>query len=206
MTRARLSVRDKIAFGLFALEFTLVVVGSTCLGWYAGTTAAIVRIRELDRAAFDQQRPSASGHAIEPVDSDAPEIRIVGELKIPRLNVFAPVERGDGEEVLQAAVGYLTDTPPPWEAGNSVLAAHRDGLFRPLERIVIGDEITWTTLRGEFTYRVLRTFLVAPSDTSVLRSAPHVNLTLITCYPFAYVGHAPQRFIVQAERISADSQ
>jgi sortase A len=111
--------------------------------------------------------------------------------------------RGDADDVLEYAIGYLPDTPPPWRPGNSVLAAHRDGVFRPLQDIRIGDDIRLTTQHGDFLYRVRRTLIVDPGDVWVLDPIPRVSLTLITCYPFVYVGHAPRRFIVQAEKLSS---
>jgi sortase A len=112
----------------------------------------------------------------------------------------AVVMEGD-ETVLQSAVEYLPDTPPPWQIGNGALAAHRDGIFRPLRGIRVGDDVLLATPRGDFHYRVRRTLIVNSGDVWVLDPLPHVNLTLITCFPFVYVGHAPQRFIVQAEKI-----
>jgi LPXTG-site transpeptidase (sortase) family protein len=88
----------------------------------------------------------------------------------------------------------------PWEAGNSAIAGHRDGLFRPLKDVKVGDEIRFRTTSDEFVYRVTRTSIVEPDDLSVLERRPETTLTLITCYPFYYVGSAPQRFIVQATR------
>jgi sortase A len=108
---------------------------------------------------------------------------------------------GDDEEVLTSAIGYLRDTPPPWLPGNSALAAHRDRLFRPLERIRVGDDIWLATPYGDFEYRVRRTLVVEPTDLWVLDPLPAVGLTLITCFPFGYIGHAPHRFIVQAEKL-----
>ena len=98
------------------------------------------------------------------------------------------------------AVGHLPDTPPPWETGNSAVAAHRDGLFRPLKDIRVGDRLTMQTARGDFEYEVRDTKIVEPSDLSVLRPLDADALTLITCYPFNYIGSAPQRFIVHAVR------
>ena len=94
------------------------------------------------------------------------------------------------------------DTPLPWSAGNSALAGHRDGEFRPLSRLLIGDEVELTTERGTFRYRIRATKIVQPEDLSVLASTSGRTLTLITCYPFVYIGHAPQRFIVIADAIS----
>jgi sortase A len=92
----------------------------------------------------------------------------------------------------------------PWERGNSAVAGHRDGLFRPLKNVKIGDEIRFRTTRREFRYRVTRTAIVKPDDLSVLApQAGPATLTLITCYPFSYVGTAPERFVVHAAREQA---
>ena len=128
---------------------------------------------------------------------------IIGELEIPRLKLAAPVKTGGDEDVLDFSVGYLPETPLPWRPGNSVLAAHRDRLFRPLEHIRKGDDITLSTTHGDINYRVIDTLIVEPKDVWVLRPIPGVHLTLITCYPFTYVGSAPHRFIVQAEKLDA---
>jgi sortase A len=80
------------------------------------------------------------------------------------------------------------------------MAGHRDGLFRPLKNVKVGDEIRFRTTQEEFRYRVIGTSIVAPDDVSVLESTGRASLTLITCYPFHYVGAAPKRFIVHAQR------
>ena len=109
---------------------------------------------------------------------------------------------GDDERTLSKAVGHLPDTPLPWQRyGNVGLAAHRDGLFRRLEHMRLNDEVRLVTPRGEYHYRVTRTHIVNPDDVWVLAPTPHPTITLITCYPFAFIGNAPQRFIVQAELV-----
>ena len=125
---------------------------------------------------------------------------VVGLLEIPRLSVSSPVLSGDDASVLDVAVGHLPDTPLPGRGGNSAFAAHRDGLFRPLKNIRAGDEVRVRTREGDFVYRVRGTKIVQPDDLSVLDPTGTDTLTLITCYPFSYVGHAPRRFIVRAER------
>jgi sortase A len=127
---------------------------------------------------------------------------VIAMIDIPRLNVSAPVMSGDGDDTLDVAIGHLPDTPKPWERGNTAFAAHRDGLFRPLEHIRVGDDVRVRSVHGEFVYRVRRTKVVTPEDLSVLKPTGTDTLTLITCYPFSYVGHAPRRFIVQAERVT----
>jgi sortase A len=108
----------------------------------------------------------------------------------------------DDDEALSFAVAHLPETPAPWGRGNSVFTAHRDGLFRPLRGIRAGDEIALTTRHGSLRYRVRRTLVVGPHNVWVLGALPDVDLTLITCFPFAWVGHAPERFVVQAERMA----
>jgi sortase A len=126
---------------------------------------------------------------------------VVGLLQIPRLGFSTPILEGDDAETLRGAAGHLPDTPHPWEVGNSAIAAHRDGIFRPLRNVRVGDELRVQSPHGEIRYRVSDTHIVVPTDLSVLETkTPHM-LTLITCYPFNYIGAAPKRFIVHAERV-----
>jgi sortase A len=122
-------------------------------------------------------------------------------LEIPRLNLSSAILPGDSADVLGVAIGHLPDTPRPWERGNSALAAHRDGLFRPLRNIRLGDEIRVRSEQGDQIYRVSETKVVMPDDLSVLQPTATPTLTLITCYPFNFIGSAPKRFIVHAERV-----
>ena len=126
---------------------------------------------------------------------------VVGLLEIPRLGVSTAVVEGDDSKALRGAAGHLADTPHPWESGNSAIAAHRDGLFRPLRHIRVGDQVRVQTPHGEMVYRVRDTHIVRPTDLSVLEPTAKPTLTLITCYPFYYLGAAPKRFVVHAERI-----
>ena len=103
---------------------------------------------------------------------------------------------------LSLAPGHIPGTPLPGEAGNVAIAGHRDTFFRPLRFIRRNDTINVTTDRGEDQYRVVSTSIVAPSDVQVLYPTGRDTLTLVTCYPFDYVGPAPKRFIVRAERFA----
>jgi sortase A len=124
----------------------------------------------------------------------------IGMLEIPRLGLSSVVIEGDDVAALLLGVGHLADTPLPWHGGNSVLAAHRDTFFRPLAGIRRNDLIRFSTADAEFEYVVKETMIVAPTDVEVLDPTTAATLTLITCYPFDYVGPAPNRFIVKAER------
>jgi sortase A len=124
-------------------------------------------------------------------------------MAIPRLRIAAIVEEGIDNRTLNLAVGHIPYTALPGRPGNVGLAAHRDTLFRNLKDIRADDEITLTTLDREYAYRVAWFKVVNPSDVAVLEpTAGEETLTLVTCYPFYFVGDAPKRFIVRAHRIA----
>jgi sortase A len=135
--------------------------------------------------------------------SPAPKVqkgKPIGTLEIPRLGMSSVVLEGDGAAALLFGVGHLADTPLPWQGGNSVFAAHRDTFFRPLAGIRRDDVIRFSTAGAEFEYVVKELKVVKPTELAVLDVTPSPTLTLITCFPFDYVGQAPDRFIVKAER------
>ena len=121
-------------------------------------------------------------------------------LRISSLRLEVAVLPGTDDFVLDRAVGHIDDTALPGTDGNSGIAGHRDGFFRGLKDIAAGDAIELETLKGRQLYRVERTWIVAPEDVSVLDPTPVQSLTLVTCYPFYFIGSAPQRFIVRAVR------
>jgi sortase A len=129
-------------------------------------------------------------------------IGLIGRLDIPRLGVSVMVAEGVSRLTLRRAVGHIPGTPLPGELGNSAFSGHRDTFFRPLKDIRARDLITVTTPLGEYRYRVVSTQVVAPSETAVLDNGEGEVLTLVTCYPFYFVGAAPERFVVRAERVS----
>jgi sortase A len=199
--------RDRGSWCFVALEWTLLVVGVACLARYGWLSYQLHRLESENRSAVTRMltaRAHAQPSALKPSALEPSALRdpfLIGELDIPRLRLSAAVRIGDDEQALAGAVGYLPDTALPWEEGNSAFAAHRDRLFRPLADIRIGDDILLSTRHGDFQYRVSRTLIVSPGDVWVLGSTPGVDLTLITCYPFVFVGHAPQRFVVRAQKI-----
>ena len=126
---------------------------------------------------------------------------VIGEMKIPRLEANTIVVQGDSSKALRRAVGHLPETALPGEHGNVVLAGHRDSFFRPLRNIQVGDAITIRTPDGEFEYQVESTKVVWPTDVQVLQPSSENTLTLVTCFPFYYLGSAPKRFIVRARQV-----
>jgi sortase A len=188
---------------------SLIAFGLACMVFYAGATLQSALYQRRAKAEIEQLI-SARETTIIPKMPDAERSLVPGELigriEIPRLKLSAAVAEGDDEATLGKAVGHLPETPLPWHRrGNVAFAAHRDGLFRGLKGIRIDDDVRVVTPRGEYFYRVRKTHIVDPDDVWVLEPTPRPSITLITCYPFSFVGNAPQRFIVQAELVGGVS-
>jgi len=156
-------------------------------------------------------KPS-SGIPVGPQIARPAEGSLLGRVEIGRLNLTAIVREGVDAKTLSQAVGHVPSTALPGQLGNFAIAAHRDTLFRALKDIRKDDLVTFQSAAGNYSYKVVATRIVKPSDVSVLRSdgggiipsrQPDNNrlLTMITCYPFYYVGAAPKRFIVEAELV-----
>jgi sortase A len=131
---------------------------------------------------------------------------VIGRLEIPRLKLAVMVREGAGENTLRRAVGHIPGTALPGNLGNVGLAGHRDTFFRSLRNIRKNDTIELQTTAGTYRYVVNSTRIVTPRDVSVLKASGGETLTLVTCYPFYYVGSAPRRFIVHATQIAAIQQ
>ena len=179
------------------LSSALIVGGAAVLAWYWWTlherTVAQRRAKEwLNRttAVHDAApaRPVRRGD-------------VIGELEIPRLQLSVMVFEGDDAGILGQGAGHIPGTALPPGDGNIGIAAHRDTYFRPLRIIHANDVLALKTPAGTSRYAVTETKIVRPSDVDVLARAPGRDLTLVTCYPFFYLGNAPERFIVHARKI-----
>jgi sortase A len=188
------------------IEGSLAAVGVACLIWVGTMSISAVAYQAMQRALLERpvpvvERPEAD--RLPNIASPATERgEAIGRLEIPRIGLSAIVAHGDDEQTLTVAVGHLPDTPLPWQEGNAALAGHRDTFFRPLSRIRLGDDIRLLTPRGAFRYRVTRHTIVNPDEVWVLNPSAGAALTLITCYPFDFIGSAPRRFVVHAERVT----
>jgi len=129
-----------------------------------------------------------------------PSTPAIAILNVPRLKIRAPVLDGTDDVTLNRGAGWIHGTARPGESGNSGIAGHRDGFFRALKDISEGDEIQLETHSGIIPYKVDQLTIVTPEDVSVLAKRHADSLTLVTCYPFYFVGAAPQRWIVHAVR------
>lgn len=127
----------------------------------------------------------------------------MGILRIPKIDVEVPVLEGTDDLILNRGVGHVAGTANPGDDGNVAIAGHRDGFFRGLKDVAVGDKIELVTLQTTDTYVIDNITIVDPSDVSVLRPRSRSSLTLITCYPFYFIGSAPQRYIVQASIVNA---
>jgi sortase A len=127
-------------------------------------------------------------------------------LRIPSIGLQVPVLEGTDQWTLNRAVGHIEDTSEPGMDGNAGIAGHRDGFFRGLKDIRIGDVLELETPGSIGSYRVDRTWIVDPDDVSVLDPTASPAVTLVTCYPFYFVGSAPQRFIVRAVRMGTSER
>jgi len=126
---------------------------------------------------------------------------LIGRIEIPRLLLSAVVVEGVDKTTLRRAVGHIPGTALPGHSGNVGLAGHRDTFFRPLKDLKIKDEVQLSTLQGNFTYEVESLRVVDPDNVGVLAPSGENVLTLVTCYPFYYVGPAPKRWIVRARQV-----
>ena len=126
---------------------------------------------------------------------------LIGRIEIPRLLLSAVVVEGTGKTILRRAVGHIPGTALPGEPGNVCLTGHRDTFFRPLKDLRIKDEVQLSTLNGNFKYEVESLKVVEPDNVGVLAPSGENVLTLVTCYPFYYVGPAPKRWIVRARQV-----
>ncbi len=127
----------------------------------------------------------------------------IGEIDIPNVGISAIVLEGSDEHSLRLGVGHIPGTALPGSSGNVSLAAHRDTFFRPLRKIKRNDEIHLVTYNNTYNYRVDWIRVVPPDDVNVLKPSKESTLTLITCYPFYFVGSAPERFVVRAHKLAS---
>jgi sortase A len=196
ITRPRLGVTPQKAGNKLvrAAYYIFLACGVVALV-YAGYIIADTRAYQaIEQSKFD----AASA---EHVPHEVAEGGVMGDIEVPRLGIRAIFDQGDSPRILRHAVGHISDSALPGEAGNVVLTGHRDTFFRPLRNIQAGDSITLKTLDGDFQYLVESTQVVLPTDVDVLQPSSGNTLTLVTCFPFYFVGPAPKRFIVHARQI-----
>ena len=170
-------------------------IGLLALGYSAFVFADSHVYQAIQASKFTRASPLSEPHI-------ALQGEVIGEIKVPRLKLQAIVVQGDSAASLRRAVGHTSISPLPGEWGNVALAGHRDTFFRPLRNIRVGDEIDFTTAHQNFQYVVDSIQVVAPNDIEVLEPTTPRDLTLVTCFPFYFVGPAPKRFVVRAHEVN----
>ncbi len=186
----------RLLFRLSSVLFAL--VGVACLGWWL-----FVYLQARIYAGYEEHRLDQALIHHEAVRYPPPASPgdFIGQIDIPRLGLKAIVLEGADSRTLRLGVGHIPGTALPGENGNVSLAGHRDTVFRGLRRIHRNDVIDLTTFAGTSRYVVDWAEVVPPRDTGVLKPDGRPILTLVTCYPFYYVGPAPDRFVVRAHEI-----
>ncbi len=198
-------------------ERGLCVLGLVCLGVYAAACTHGAMFQSSEKAAFDDALVAAL-HAEDHDTSSWSAARIdhyqeastvpveaLARLDVPDGSISVMVLAGTDELTLNRAVGHIEGTPEPGSSGNVGIAGHRDGFFRGLREVEQGDALSLTTLEGVSQYEVTKIEIVAPSAVEVLEPTDYDALTLVTCYPFYYVGDAPQRYIVHAKKVDYET-
>jgi sortase A len=191
---------------LHPAQYGLSVIGIVALGYCLTVylEGKLFEARETLKFTAELRQKSAE---IETATRPAsPEVlpsegAIVGRLQIPHVGLSVMVVEGVGAGDLRKAAGHIPGTALPGRPGNVGIAGHRDTFFRPLRNVQPGDTMILTTLEGEHRYRVTSTAVVEPKDTQVLYPTRVDSLTLVTCFPFDYIGPAPKRFIVKSQQI-----
>ena len=216
--------------GLGVAEWWFLLIGLAAIDMFVWVNTSTVLYQAYEDWSFDQTmrgvKPSTRGFIADEISAlfgnrskmENPELprkpdalpaerpplpeMLLGRLRIPRLNVAAMVREGADSGTLRTAIGHIPGTALPGRAGNVGLAGHRDTFFRALRNIEKDDTIDFETDSGTYRYAVQSTKIVSPRDVSVLAAAGGRTLTLVTCYPFYYIGSAPKRFIVRAVQVT----
>lgn len=185
------------------------VIGALLLGYWLTVHIQVRLFQSEARSRIsigEHPNPSAASKDTLQVDSNTPVVprhpepgSLIATLDIPRIGLSVAVVEGVDEEQLRVAAGHVPGTAFPGENSNVAFAAHRDTHFRPLRSVRLDDKVEMTAGNRLYQYRVVSTKIVKPKDIQVLYPTNRETLTLVTCYPFNYIGAAPSRFIVRAE-------
>jgi sortase A len=224
LDEARARTRRRHA-ALRVLEALLLAAGTTLLVVYAAAQVDAARGREDALEAFAEARSERTADPAQPTEIAAAGVaypadpdqslwgkaRIaayraglvgrrdtaVGVLTISSVELVAPIFEGTSDVTLNRGIGRIEGTADVGATGNLGLAAHRDGFFRVLKDVKVGDTVSVESLHGTIRYRITELLVVEPTDVHVLTPTDGATLTLVTCYPFYFIGEAPQRYIVK---------
>jgi sortase A len=187
----------RVASRLRILEAVCLLVALTAFAWLVTGRVAAAR-DQANWARELEAQLAARGSLPAEAGSHPTQAAFAGRLEIPRLGLSVMTREGTDPATLDRAVGHIANTARPGASGNAAFAGHRDTFFSGLRHVRAGDRVVVTTDFGRYEYIVRETRVVSPRDVSVLDPTPEPTLTLVTCFPFRYIGPAPERFIVRA--------
>ncbi len=195
--------REAIGSGARLFERALFLVAFLALGYVAWTQLDRLTFQRSELARLAPIESIAPGvPATEGLNDEKPSSGVIGRLSIPAASIDAIISEGVDDKTLRRAIGHIPSTALPGQPGNVALAAHRDTFFRGLQNVKLDDPIQLVTTNGTFDYVVEELRIVEPTETEVLAPGPSPTLTLVTCYPFDFIGSAPQRYIVRAREVA----
>ncbi|TVX81918.1 class D sortase [Peribacillus simplex] len=186
------------------------------LGFYFTTTNAYTLLKgyalykmKSDTTEVTAKLPEPKTKADIPAGLELYEERpekgdLMGELYIPKIEATLPIYHGTDEDELEKGVGHYAGSVLPGEKDNSVLSGHRDTIFRDLGKVGEGDLLIAKTEAGSFTYKVRKVRIVDADDRTVIVPKPKATLTVTTCYPFPYIGSAPERYVLVADLLKSE--
>jgi len=205
--------------GHAVVRYFFLAVAIACLGIYGYASLERVLYQTYESREFDRVPDRTAAALAAPDGQIAPAVRasrksislprptaLIGRLSVPRLHLSAMVGEGIDGKTLNRAIGHIPMTALPGETGNVGVAGHRDTFFRGLKDLKTRDKIQFATPKGAFVYEVESMVVVEPADVAVLAPSNENILTMVTCYPFSYIGAAPKRFVVRARQVSPLAQ
>jgi sortase A len=176
-------------------------INSFANGFFAGEK---IESKAVSKVQKNSLANANSPQKEKPLYAERPKIgEEIGYLYIPKLKSELPIFHGTNEDELEKGVGHFKDSVLPGEKDNSVLSGHRDTVFRSLGKVGKGDVLQVTTSAGTFTYKIIKVRIVDKDDRTVIVPKPRAVLTVSTCYPFDYIGAAPERYILEAYLVSS---
>jgi sortase A len=182
------------------LSIVLIIIGLSMFSYHAYWTW--VGLNSTDENIAEQNviaKPKNKETLLSVVTTSPQDGEKLGSLSIPKLEQTIPIFFGDSEKILKKGIGHIKGTALPGEASNAVLAGHRDTFFRHLDQLVIGDKLIVERSSTYYMYKIKKIRVVNKDDHTVIVPKPRHTLTLVTCFPFTFIGPAPQRYIIEAE-------
>jgi sortase A len=191
----------------YSIEHLILAVAVVSLSWFGFNSFSTTREEAALASELEQLRITATSSPVTEPGRPALTARltvgaVIGRIDVPRLKFSALAREGSDVRTLRNGVGHVPETAMPGEPGNATFAGYRDTVFRNLEGLKNGDEIVMTTTTGTYQYLVTATRVIAASEPLTLTPNQRNTLTLVTSYPFDYIGVAPERFIVRAEPVA----